>query len=122
MPKRTALQRQLKAAETRYSQSVNTLAGLGPIRRGSIYQTRMKCGSSGCRCHRDPDARHGPYWLWTAKVDRKSKCRKLNTDALTLYRKQSKNYKKLNQTIQMMEELTEEITDCQLQLAALDSR
>jgi hypothetical protein len=122
MPNRTALQRQLKAAEARYNQSVNTLAGLGPIRRGSIYQTRMKCGSSGCLCHRDPDARHGPYWLWTAKVNRKSKCRKLNPDALKLYQQQSKNYKTLNQTIQTMEALTEEITDCQLQLAALDSR
>jgi len=122
MPNQTTLRRKLKAAETKHSRLTNALAGLGPIRKGTIYQTRLRCGSSGCRCQRDPDARHGPYWLWTAKVEGKSKCRKLNPEALKLYRQQSKNYAKLKQIIQKMERVTEEITECQMQLAALDTR
>ncbi len=120
MPNQATLQRKLKAAETKYHRLTTTLSGLGPIRKGSIYQTRLRCGSSGCRCQRDPEARHGPYWLWTAKVDGKSKCRKLNPKTLKLYRQQSKNYAKLKQIIHNMEILTEEITECQIQLATLD--
>jgi len=122
MPNQTALRRKLKAAETKHSRLTNALAGLGPIRKGTVYQTRLRCGSSGCRCHRDPDARHGPYWFWTAKVEGKSKCRKLNPKALKLYRQQSKDYAKLKQIIHKMENVTEEITECQMQLAALDTR
>jgi len=122
MAVQSTLHRKLKAAEMKYRRLTDTLASLGPIRKGSIYQTRLRCGSSGCRCHRDPDARHGPYWLWTAKVDGKSKCRKLNPRALTLYRQQSKNYAKLKHIIQKMERVSEEITECQMQLATLDTR
>jgi len=120
MPNKKTLQRKLKAAETKYHRLTTALSGLGPIRKGSIYQTRLRCGSSGCRCQRDPEARHGPYWLWTAKVDGKSKCRKLNPKTLKLYRQQSKNYAKLKQIIHNMEIITEEITECQIQLATLD--
>ncbi len=120
MPNKKTLQRKLKTAETKYHRLTTTLAGVGPIRKGSIYQTRLRCGSSGCRCQRDPEARHGPYWLWTAKVEGKSKCRKLNPKTLKLYRQQSKNYAKLKQIIQNMEILTEEITECQIKLATLD--
>ena len=116
------LLRRLKAAEDKYRKLGEALAALGPIRRGSIYQTRLRCGSAGCSCQRDPDARHGPYWLWTAKVGGKTKCRKLNADSLPLYRQQSKNYKKLKQIIQNMELISNEITECQLELATLDAR
>ncbi len=122
MPDQRTLRRKLKTAEGKYSRLANALASVGPIRRGSIYQTRLRCGSSGCRCQRDPDARHGPYWLWTAKVAGKSKCRKLNAETLKLYRQQSKNHAKMKQIIHRMETITEEITECQVQLAALDGR
>ena len=122
MPSETALRRKLASAEARHRQLANELAALGPIRRGSIYQTRLRCGSSGCRCHHDSNARHGPYWLWTATVEGKSKCRKLQPKALKLYRQQSKNYEMLKRITRKMEAITEEITQCQMQLAALDAR
>ena len=55
-------------------------------------------------------------------MEGKSKCRKLNPKALKLYRQQSKNYAKIKQIIHKMENVTEEITECQMQLAALDAR
>lgn len=114
--------RRLKAAEAKYQKLCESLARLGLIRRGSIYQTRLRCGSPGCRCHRDPNARHGPYWLWTAKVGGKTKCRKLNEQTLKLYRQQSENYKTLKSAIKKMEQISDEITEHQLELAELDAR
>lgn len=114
--------RRLKAAETRYRKLCESLAALGPIRRGSIYQTRLRCGSAGCRCQRDPNAKHGPYWLWTAKVGNKTICRKLDSHALKLYRQQSRNYKRLKQILQKMETISNDIAQRQLELATLDSR
>ncbi len=33
-------------------------------------QTRTKtCGREGCACMDDPDARHGPYYIWTRRRD-----------------------------------------------------
>lgn len=122
MSNRQTLIRRLQAARTRYRKLCESLAALGPIRRGSIYQTRLRCGSEGCRCHRDPNAKHGPYWFWTAKVGNKNQCRKLDAHALKLYRQQSKNYKKLKQIIQKMEAISEDITQHELELVTLDSR
>lgn len=122
MPTKSSLRRKLASAETKHRRLTEQLAALGPIRKGSIYQTRLRCSSVGCRCQSDPAARHGPYWLWTAKVEGKSKCRKLDAKALKLYRQQSKNFETLKKIICKMQAVTEDITECQLALAALETR
>lgn len=37
--------------------------------RGSLVRYRLTCGKSGCRCHRDPRLRHGPYWYLTVSYE-----------------------------------------------------
>ena len=41
--------------------------------------------SDACRCHHDPDARHGPYHYWTRKARGKTVGLKLTEDELGLY-------------------------------------
>jgi len=96
------------------------LAEIGPIKRGSIYKTYTGCGSPGCQCHRDPKARHGPYWLWTCKVGRKSLCRQLDGTVLKLYRQYTSNYKKLKQILKKIETISDQILKCQMELAELE--
>ena len=43
------------------------LQTLGFLCQGSQTR-RVACGKTTCRCHRDPDARHGPYHYWTRKA------------------------------------------------------
>src|SRR5664279_718731 len=31
---------------------------------GTLTKRMMACGKSSCRCHDDPDAKHGPYYQW----------------------------------------------------------
>lgn len=37
-----------------------------------------RCGNFNCACKRDPTRRHGPYWVWTTKVDGKTVSRWLS--------------------------------------------
>ena len=30
--------------------------------RGTLLRCYLTCGNPGCRCHRTPGHRHGPYW------------------------------------------------------------
>jgi len=38
---------------------------------GTLLRRTKVCGKPGCRCARDPKARHGPYYEWSRReVDR----------------------------------------------------
>lgn len=42
---------------------------MGYVCSGSITIRTKVCGKPGCRCAKDPSARHGPYYEWTRRVD-----------------------------------------------------
>jgi hypothetical protein len=45
-------------------QLMKELAGCQDVLFGSLVGRMMQCGKKGCRCHRDPEYRHGPlYYL-----------------------------------------------------------
>jgi hypothetical protein len=48
------------------------LIQLSPLCSGSLHQQYLKCGKANCRCHdkRAPQP-HGPYFLWTRRIDGK---------------------------------------------------
>ena len=47
--------------EEQYDALKAKLQAVGFIGQGSVQTRRIACGSPTCRCHHDPDARHGPY-------------------------------------------------------------
>lgn len=121
MGEENRIRKQLATYQGTYRNLCDLLARLGPIKRGSIYKAALRCGTPGCRYHRDARARHGPYWFWTSKAAGKSLCRKLDSKALKLYREYSANHKKLKRIIQKMEQTSDELIKCQLKLARLAS-
>ena len=48
------------------------MAELGLVLPGSITERRARCGNPRCRCQSDPAAWHGPYFVWTRKLDGKT--------------------------------------------------
>src|SRR2546430_5559791 len=58
----------LTAVPSRVAQLAAAFSRPEPIRRGSLYERRMKCGQAACACQHDPQAAHGPYFT----LDRKS--------------------------------------------------
>ena len=61
----------LRRYEEQYDALKAELETLGFVGQGSVHTRRITCGRAPwatCRCHDDPDARHGPYHYWTRKA------------------------------------------------------
>ncbi len=52
---------------------------------GSLGRRESTCGKPGCRCKADPPQLHGPYYLWTRKVDGKTVTKMLTDDQAHRY-------------------------------------
>ena len=59
-----------------------------PMRRGSLYERRMRCGQATCACQHDPKAAHGPYFSLTRAVEGKTHSRFLTPEQAALARRQ----------------------------------
>lgn len=52
---------------------------------GSIEVRRTRCGKRNCRCHAEPPQLHGPYVVWTRKVNAKTVTKVLTEEQLRDY-------------------------------------
>jgi hypothetical protein len=59
-----------------------------PMRRGSLGERFLKCGKASCACHRDPDARHGPYYSVSRVVHGQTHSRWLTAEQAAVVRAQ----------------------------------
>jgi hypothetical protein len=75
----------LATYERRYRELARQLADIGYIASGSVAQRANRCGKSYCACHGDPPRLHGPYWLFTAKVNGKTVNKRLSEPEARLY-------------------------------------
>ena len=74
------------------------LQTLGFLCQGSLQTRRVACGKTTCRCHRDPDARHGPYHYWTRKARGKTVGMHLTEDEVVLYQEWIENNRELERS------------------------
>jgi hypothetical protein len=70
----------LTAVPSRVAQLAAAFSRPEPIRRGSLYERRMKCGQAACTCQHDPQAAHGPYFTLTQKVGGKTRSRYISPE------------------------------------------
>jgi hypothetical protein len=96
----------LESCEARYRSLTAELADLGFISAGSVVERLTSCGTPGCRCHRDPPQRHGPYFQWTRAVAGKTETRRLNEREADLYRRWIANRRRLKRIIAQMEKVS----------------
>src|SRR5674476_345891 len=73
------------AIERRRAKINAQIATLGLPLPGSLVERRTRCGNTGCHCHGDPPQLHGPYLIWTRKVDNKTVTRTLEARGLGLF-------------------------------------
>lgn len=62
----------LPQLENQRTQVVQSIAGLGDFRRGSITSITGRCGKANCRCHQSGHPGHGPNFRLTRKVQGKT--------------------------------------------------
>ena len=71
----------------------------GPILPGAISTAHAKCGKATCRCHQDPNYRHGPYYRWTGWINGKPTTKTLSEEVARECQARIENYKELQQQI-----------------------
>ncbi len=97
-----ASQAKLASYERRYRDLARQLAEVGYIASGSVAQRYNRCGKAYCACHADPPRLHGPYWLFTAKVDGKTINKRLSDSEARLYLEWIANDRKARSMLQQM--------------------
>lgn len=95
------------------------LSDVGFLWHGSVYRGRLTCGRSHCRCHNDPDARHGPYAYWTTKVAGKTVSRLLPPAEAALYEEWIENRRRIESVIRDIKGLSAKAARVILKLRSL---
>ncbi len=103
MPSRKAPRPALRAAAQRFRQARQELHQLDYFLKGTVLKRMMKCGRPQCACHRDPAARHGPYFEWTYKAAGKTVNVKLSPHAAPLYQAATRQHRKLKAILARLE-------------------
>lgn len=92
----SALRRQTR--EIRQAIDAMTLVGSGTL------STRTKvCGKATCRCATDPEARHGPYYEWTRRVEGRYRHSVVSPRQAELLERAIANYKEIQRLLRLWE-------------------
>lgn len=68
----------------------------------------LPCGTEGCACHKDRQARHGPYYQWTRKVRGKTVAVWVPREVAEVCRRWMKEGERLGTQTERLEELSVE--------------
>lgn len=95
----------------RYEALKRQVAGVPPIRRGSLVSRFMPCGKLGCRCQASPPRLHGPYYQWTRKVQGRTVTVRVTRAQASLLRQWIDNGRRLDRLVRQMEKVSLRLTD-----------
>jgi len=103
------------AVPSRIAQLAATFSRPEPLRRGSLYERRMKCGQAACPCQHDPKAAHGPYFTLTQKVSGKTRSRYVTPEQVPLVQRQIESGRQFRERVEAYWEASERWADEQLE-------
>lgn len=95
----------LRQLEKRHRALLRQLADIGPVLRGSIGTRKARCGKSTCRCHSDPQALHGPYYVWTRKVAGKTVTVTLSAEQAARCLPWTENMRRLDRLVSALQDV-----------------
>lgn len=82
------------------------LAKVGFVLPGTLLERRLTCTHTGCHCHDDPPALHGPYYQWSRKIRAKTVSTTLSPDQVDDYRPWFDNKRHLRALVHELEALS----------------
>jgi hypothetical protein len=112
----------IRQYEQRYRTLSHSLAEIGFIWPGTVLSKKLACGKSYCACHRDPEARHGPYWYWTSKKGGKTVSRKMTEQEAAIIVPWIKNRQQVAATLKQMRQISAQMLQLLLPASARASR
>jgi hypothetical protein len=101
-------------AAARARQLSDRIAQARPMRRGSLSERYVKCSKPGCPCGERPEARHGPYFSWTRKIDGRTRSKFLTPEQAALVRRQIEAGHAFRNDIEALWEVCEQWADTEL--------
>ena len=109
MPDIQLTQRQeeaLRRLQEKLGEIKSEIEEIGFIVQGSVTERWKKCGKPACRCHKDPDEWHGPYYQWSWKTSGRTSSVSLTQEQAKLCRQWVKNNRRLDRIIKRMRKLS----------------
>jgi hypothetical protein len=99
--------RTLMQCQQRYAGLTQTLAQIGFVWPGTVQRQMLTCGKPQCSCHKDPNARHGPYYYWTSKKNGKTISKKLSREEAEILGSWIQNRRTIDKTVKRMMKASE---------------
>lgn len=90
----------------RQRQIMAEIAKLSFCLPGSLVERTTRCGTPTCRCHTDPQHRHGPYPSWIRKAGTKTVTRTFSSAQAERYRPWFDNSRRLRQLVDELQTLS----------------
>jgi hypothetical protein len=103
----------LKQARERIAGIRASLNAMDYLCSGTLSRRMMICGKPNCRCAHDPDARHGPYYLWGHMKGGKLVNRMVTTEQAEILRLAIANYRNARKLMKAWEAATERLMDAE---------
>ena len=103
------------ALEARRDALRRELAAIGDLRPGALASRRLRCGKPNCRCKREGEPGHGPYWHLTRKVRGRSVTRLIRAAEVERTRRQIAECKRLGKLTAELVEVSDRLCQAQLE-------
>lgn len=105
----TKTERAIAQAQNRIAKIQESLSAVDYLCSGTLSKRMMKCGKQNCRCAKDPDARHGPYFEWGHMVGGKLVHRMVSPEQAARLQIAIENYRKVKKLMLAWEAETEKL-------------
>lgn len=99
--------RTLRECRQRHVDLTQSLARIGFVWPGTVQRQMLTCGKPRCACHKDAEARHGPYYYWTSKKNGKTVSKKLTREEAEILESWINNRRTVDATLKRMMKVSE---------------
>jgi len=96
----------LRRRQEKLGEIKSEIEDIGFIVQGSVTERWKKCGKPACRCHKDPDEWHGPYYQWSWKTSGLTSSVSLPQEKAELFLQWLKNNQRMEMIIKRMRKLS----------------
>ncbi len=107
---------QLNDWMSRFEKIKKEMTKIGFFKKGSITRRWQTCGNPNCKCSKDKELRHGPYYWWTFKENARTKAILVPEKMLPEVKSYIENSKLLQNKIKLLEKLSEKIIKMKIKI------
>jgi hypothetical protein len=101
----------IRRATQKIEELRTSLQSIDYLCSGSLSTRSMTCGKASCRCHEDPQARHGPYHQWGHMHEGKLVHRYVSAEQAVMLRHAIENFRTVKKLLLSWERESERLID-----------